>query len=83
MKIKKRRCRKRKIKRFLQAVGDAVKEIECLKDISNNSMGEKEILLLDSHILMLSDPDFQKQIKDAIGKNLSMQNGRSLKQSNF
>ncbi len=56
--------------RFLSSVDKAVEEIEVLKNIAKDSMGEKEILLLDSHILMLSDPDFKNQIKDAIGRKL-------------
>ncbi len=56
--------------RFLGAVKKAIEEIELLKGLANDSMGEKEILLLDSHILMLSDPDFAKQISDALSETL-------------
>ena len=57
-------------KRFLEAVDRAVREIENLKELTDSSMGEKEILLLDSHILMMSDPDFQSQIKVSIEETL-------------
>ena len=57
-------------KRFLIAVDRAVTEIETLKKLADISMGEKEILLLDSHILMMNDPDFQKQIKTSIEETL-------------
>ena len=57
-------------KRFLGSVDKAVHEIEVLKNLTTDSLGEKEILLLDSHILMLSDPDFTRQIKEALEENL-------------
>lgn len=56
--------------RFLEAIEKARTELENLKDIARHSLGEKEILMLDSHILMLSDPEFIDQISGALDRQL-------------
>ena len=57
--------------RFLVAVEKSKKEIEVVKETAKlMDISENEILLLDSHILMLSDDSFIKQIKKTLGKKL-------------
>ena len=74
MNIPKYQIEKREVEqeysRFLDAVEKARNEIETIKEIADKSMGEKEIILLDSHILMLSDPEFMTQISNALKQDL-------------
>jgi phosphoenolpyruvate-protein phosphotransferase (PTS system enzyme I) len=48
--------------RFLDAAEKASEEIQELKDRASDSMKEEESRFLDSHILMLRDPDFTERI---------------------
>jgi len=51
--------------RFLVALKKATDEIEALQKQSG-SMGEEGSKLLDSHILMLSDPEFVNKVKESL-----------------
>ncbi len=50
------------LNRFVKAVNNATKEIEDLKEKMNGSMGEDEIKFLDSHIMMINDPELKNQV---------------------
>ncbi|MCP5514038.1 MAG: phosphoenolpyruvate--protein phosphotransferase [Spirochaetales bacterium] len=56
--------------RFLEAIEKARNELEAIKEKAYLQMGDKELLMLDSHILMLSDPDFINQVSSALEKQL-------------
>ncbi len=56
--------------RFLKAIEKARNELEAIKEKAYLQMGDKELLMLDSHILMLSDPDFINQVSSALEKQL-------------
>ena len=56
--------------RFLEAIEKARNELEAIKEKAYLQMGDKELLMLDSHILMLSDPDFLNQVSSALEKEL-------------
>ncbi len=56
--------------RFLEAIEKARNELEAIKGMTHLGMGEKEMIMIDSHILMLSDQDFIKQISDALSRQL-------------
>ena len=48
----------REIERFHEASDKASEEIRNLREQSKSEMDEEESRFLDSHILMLNDPDF-------------------------
>ncbi len=48
--------------RFLCAVERAIEEIELLKTRLNEEMGVEESKFLESHILMLNDPEFRERV---------------------
>ncbi|MBN1525275.1 MAG: phosphoenolpyruvate--protein phosphotransferase [Spirochaetales bacterium] len=56
------------IERFVQAVESAITEISQLKEKYAHQMGEQEKKLLDSHVLMLSDPVFKEDIGKKVGE---------------
>ncbi|MDX9801221.1 MAG: phosphoenolpyruvate--protein phosphotransferase [Spirochaetia bacterium] len=56
--------------RFHEAIEKARNELETIKGKAYLQMGDKELLMLDSHILMLSDPDFLSQVSSALEKKL-------------
>jgi phosphotransferase system enzyme I (PtsI) len=60
---------KSELGRFSNAINNAIEEIKRLKDKSAAEMGEQEKNLLDSHIIMLSDVDFVKDIEKSIQDN--------------
>ncbi len=57
---------KEELERFHEAIEKATKEIEELKENTADEMGEEESKFLDSHILMLSDPEFKDKVKESI-----------------
>jgi phosphoenolpyruvate-protein phosphotransferase (PTS system enzyme I) len=57
------------IERFHEAARKAVDEIRALQERTSSHMGEEESRLLDTHILMLSDPDFSSKIENSIHSN--------------
>ncbi len=52
------------LERFYTAADKAGDEIKSLQQQANNTMGSEESRLLDSHLLMLKDPEFTKRIED-------------------
>ena len=52
------------LERFHSAADKAGDEIKSLQQQANNTMGTEESRLLDSHLLMLKDPEFTKRIED-------------------
>ncbi len=50
------------LKRFINAVENATEEIEILKTRMKDSMGDDERNLLDSHIMMINDPELKNQV---------------------
>lgn len=54
------------LERFHEASRKAGDEIRALKEQTSNTMGEEESRLLDSHILMLSDPEFTRKIEEHV-----------------
>jgi phosphoenolpyruvate-protein phosphotransferase (PTS system enzyme I) len=56
--------------RFDQAATRAVDELERLKHTSTSEMGEERSGFLDSHILMVRDPEFQTQVFDRLDSEL-------------
>lgn len=57
-------------KRFFEAISKAALELENLKRTSANEMGEEQSKFLDSHILMLQDPEFTGQIISNLERDL-------------
>lgn len=58
------------IERLRNAFESARNELENLKIVNSGIMTNDESLLIDAHILMLGDPDFQKKIEDYLSTNL-------------
>ena len=58
------------IERLRNAFEAARNELENLKIVNSGIMTNDESLLIDAHILMLGDPDFQKKIDDYLSTNL-------------
>ncbi len=57
--------------RFIVAVEKSKQELEAIKDAAKMmNISENEIVMLDSHIMMLSDESFIKQIKTTITEQL-------------
>jgi phosphoenolpyruvate-protein phosphotransferase (PTS system enzyme I) len=54
------------LERFHEASKKAGDEIRELKERTSNTMGEDESRLLDSHIMMLSDPEFTRNIEQNV-----------------
>lgn len=52
----------KEIKRFLEAIEKAIAEIKTIQEKNSHELGDAERSLLDSHILMLNDPEFKSQI---------------------
>ncbi|MFW5727368.1 MAG: phosphoenolpyruvate--protein phosphotransferase [Spirochaetota bacterium] len=52
------------LERFHSAADKAGDEIKTLQQQANDTMGSEESRLLDSHLLMLKDPEFTKRIED-------------------
>jgi len=52
------------LERFHSAADKAGDEIQALQKQADSSMGSEESRLLDSHLLMLKDPEFTKRIED-------------------
>jgi phosphotransferase system enzyme I (PtsI) len=57
---------KGEIQRFLTAIDNAIGEIKRLKEKNATEMGDPEKSLLDSHISMLSDPEFTGDIEKKV-----------------
>ncbi len=58
------------IKRFSEATARAREELVALKETSNTGKAENQSGFLDSHILMLEDPEFTANIFKNLEKNL-------------
>ncbi|MFP4362598.1 MAG: phosphoenolpyruvate--protein phosphotransferase [Spirochaetia bacterium] len=58
------------IDRFNNAIERATQEIHELKEKTSEEIGEEENKFLDSHVLMLADPEFQERVSDSIKKYL-------------
>ncbi|MDR0389339.1 MAG: phosphoenolpyruvate--protein phosphotransferase [Spirochaetaceae bacterium] len=56
--------------RFLSAVGEARAEVKTLLDASSHEMGKEQVELLETHLLMLEDEEFQNQIKETFEDRL-------------
>lgn len=58
-------------RRFEKAVGAAKNDLEKIRSTVSEKNGSMESLLIDSHLLMLEDPELRSQISDGIaeGKN--------------
>ncbi len=56
--------------RFSQAVARAADELEKLKSQSPDEMGDEQTKLLDSHLLMLNDPEFMNRIENDLENQL-------------
>src|SRR6056297_2974372 len=52
------------LERFHSAADKAGDEIKSLQQQANNTMGTEESRLLDSHLLMLKDPEFTRRIEE-------------------
>jgi len=52
------------LERFHAAAGKAGEEIKALQDKTSSTMGTEESRLLDSHLLMLKDPEFTRRIEE-------------------
>jgi phosphoenolpyruvate-protein phosphotransferase (PTS system enzyme I) len=57
-------------KRFFEATARARDELTALKEDSTSELVEEQIRFLDSHILMLEDPDFTGNIEKNLEKSL-------------
>ncbi len=56
--------------RFDQAAERAAEELESLKSTSSSEMGEERSRFLDSHILMVRDPELQERVSDKLAQEL-------------
>ncbi|WP_020614328.1 phosphoenolpyruvate--protein phosphotransferase [Sediminispirochaeta bajacaliforniensis] len=58
------------LERFFVAAGKAAEEIRDLQAKASLTMRKEESKILDSHVLMLSDPEFTKRIEESIRSQL-------------
>ncbi|MDR1212473.1 MAG: phosphoenolpyruvate--protein phosphotransferase [Spirochaetaceae bacterium] len=56
--------------RFLSAVGEARAEVAKLLEASSREMGREQTELLEAHLLMLEDEEFQGRIKETLEERL-------------
>lgn len=56
--------------RFTQAVTRAVHEIDTIKQASSKDLHHDEMNMLDTHLLMLSDPDLSSQVEERVAATL-------------
>ena len=54
------------IKRYEEAVEKSLKEINKIRAIAAESLGEEEAKVFDAHAMILSDPDMADQVKELI-----------------
>lgn len=57
--------------RFTQAINRAILEIEEIKTMTGKDLHPEEINMLDTHLLMLSDPDFAERVAKGLTEGLN------------
>ncbi|MDN6162211.1 MAG: phosphoenolpyruvate--protein phosphotransferase, partial [Atopostipes sp.] len=57
---------KQEIKRFEQAIEQSSKEVEKIRAIASESLGEEEAQVFDAHGMILSDPEMNEQVEELI-----------------
>ena len=57
------------IQRFDQAIENAKKELEVIKDLANKELGEDKAAIFAAHLLVLSDPELLNPVKDKINSD--------------
>ena len=58
------------MKRFLDAASQAQCEIEQIRRNGEDEIGEEQLTILDSHLMMLQDPEFHEQVRSGIAHSL-------------
>ena len=54
------------LKAFEDALAKTISDIETIKERASKTLGEEELAVFDAHLMMVNDPEFTDQIKNAI-----------------
>ena len=54
------------LKAFKDALAKTISDIETIKERASKTLGEEELAVFDAHLMMVNDPEFTDQIKNAI-----------------
>ena len=54
------------LKAFDDALAKTISDIEAIKERASKTLGEEELAVFDAHLMMVNDPEFTDQIKNAI-----------------
>ena len=60
----------REMERFQEAAANAHEELEELKRSGGGEINDEQLQILDSHLLMVQDPDFHEKVHDGIVESL-------------
>ena len=60
----------REMERFQQAAANAHEELEQIKRGGADEITDEQLQILDSHLLMVQDPDFYAQVHDGVAESL-------------
>ncbi len=60
----------REMERFQEAASNAHEELELLKRSGSGEINDEQLQILDSHLLMVQDPDFHDKVYDGIVQSL-------------
>ena len=60
----------REMERFQQAAANAHEELEQIKRGGADEITDEQLQILDSHLLMVQDPDFYEQVHDGVVESL-------------
>ncbi len=60
----------REMERFQQAAANAHEELEQIKRGGADEITEEQLQILDSHLMMVQDPDFHEQVHDGVLESL-------------
>ncbi|ADQ08170.1 phosphoenolpyruvate-protein phosphotransferase [Caldicellulosiruptor hydrothermalis 108] len=59
------------LRRFLDSIEKAKEQIRKIKAESQESMGEKNAMIFDAHLLILDDPEFLNMVKEKIEEGIN------------
>lgn len=60
----------REMERFQEAAANAHEELQEIKRSGEDEINDEQLQILDSHLLMVQDPDFHEQVHDGIVESL-------------
>jgi len=58
------------LERFREAVRKTEKDLHDLKNLSNSATKEKDLEIIDTHLMMVQDPDLHEQVKNGLKEQL-------------